>query len=61
MPYYDVSNLVTVTETNMIDKMPCCDRTLRTTGVRLQHQVSCRACAAVSAAPKFDYPNSQIW
>ena len=23
MPYYEVANLVTVTKTNMIDKMPC--------------------------------------
>jgi len=23
MPYYEVANLVTVTKTNMIDKLPC--------------------------------------
>ena len=50
MPYYDVANLVTVTQTNMIDEMPC--GTLRTTGVRIWHQVSRRACAEVSAAPE---------
>jgi len=50
MPYYDVANLVTVTKTNMIDEMPCGYGTLRTTGVRIWHQVSCRACAEVPAA-----------
>ena len=29
MPYYEVANLVTVTKTNMIDKMPCPYGTLR--------------------------------
>jgi len=29
MPYYEVANLVTVTKTNMIDKMPCAYGTLR--------------------------------
>jgi len=53
MPYYDVANLVTVTKTNMIDEMPCGYRTLRTTGVRIWHQVSRRACAEVSAALEF--------
>ena len=48
MPYYDVANLVTVTKMNMIDEMPC--GMLRTTGVRIWHQVSRRACAEVSAA-----------
>jgi len=52
MPYYDVANLVTVTKTNMIDEMPCGFGTLRTTGVRISHQVSHRACAEVSAAPE---------
>jgi hypothetical protein len=42
MPYYDVANLVTVTKTNMIDDMPCRYGTLRTTGVRIWHQVSRR-------------------
>jgi len=46
MPYYDVANLVTLTKTNMIDEMPCGYGTRRTTGVRIQHQVSRRACAA---------------
>jgi len=50
MPYYDVANLVTVTKTNMIDEMPCDYGTLRTTGVRIRHQVSRRACTEVSAA-----------
>jgi hypothetical protein len=50
MPYYAVANLVTVTKTNMIDEMPCAYGTLRTTGVRILHPVSHRACAEVSAA-----------
>ena len=54
MPYHEVANLVSVTNTNMIDEMPCAYGTLRTTALRIWHQVSRRA------APKFDYPNSQI-
>jgi len=50
MPYYDVANLVTITKTNMIDEMPCSCWTLRTAGMRIWHQVSCRVCAVVSAA-----------
>jgi hypothetical protein len=50
MPYYAVANLVTVTKTIMFDEMPCGYGTLRTTGVRIQHQVFRRACAEVSAA-----------
>jgi len=50
MPYYVVANLVTVTKTNMIDEMPCGYGTLRTTSVRIRHQVSFRACTEVSAA-----------
>jgi len=50
MQYYDVANLVTVTKTNMIDKIPCGCGMLRTTGVRIWHHVSSRACAEVSAA-----------
>jgi hypothetical protein len=42
MPYYDVANLVTVTKSNMVDEMPCGYGTLRTTGVRIWHQVSRR-------------------
>jgi len=43
MPYYEVANLVTVTKTNMIDKMPCAYWTLRTTALTIQHKVSRRA------------------
>jgi len=50
MLYYDLATLVTVTMTNMIDEMPCGYGTLGTTGVRIWHQVSRRACAQVSAA-----------
>jgi len=50
MPYYDVTNLMTITKTNMIDDMPCGYATLGTTNERIQHHVFRRACAAVSAA-----------
>ena len=43
MPYYEVANLVTITKTNMIDEMPCAYGTLRTTALRIRHQVSRRA------------------
>jgi hypothetical protein len=72
MPYYDVANLVTVAKTNMIDEMPCGYGTLRTTGENMVPslpQSLCRGlsssrslpqtCAEVSAAPKFDYSNTQ--
>jgi len=49
MPYCVIANLVTVTKMNMIDEMPCGCGTLWTTGVRIWHQVSCRACAKVAA------------
>jgi len=42
MPYYNVVNLVTVTKTNMTDETPCGYGTLRTTAVRIRHQVSRR-------------------
>jgi hypothetical protein len=42
MPYYDVANLVIVTKTNMIDEMLGGYGTLRTTGVRIRHQVARR-------------------
>jgi len=61
MPYYDVANLATVTKMNMIDEMFCGYGTLRTTAVRIRHQVSRRppqTCAEVSAVPKFAYPIS---
>jgi hypothetical protein len=50
MPYCDVANLLTVTKTNMIDEMPCGYETLKTTGVRIWHQVSERGCVDDSAA-----------
>ena len=40
MPYYAIVNLVTVTRMNMTDKMPSGYGTLRTTAVRIWHQVS---------------------
>jgi hypothetical protein len=49
MPYYDVSNCVTVSIINMTDKMSCCCGTLRTTGGRICHQDTRRACPEVSA------------
>jgi len=61
MPYYDVANLVTVTKANMINQMTGGYGTLRSTGVRIWHHVSHRACAEVSAALKFEYSNSQFY
>jgi hypothetical protein len=58
MPYCNVANLVTVTETNMIDEIPCSYGTLRTTQVRIRHQVSRCACAEVLLAAKFNFTNS---
>jgi hypothetical protein len=46
----DLVNLVTVTKTNRIDEMLCRYRTLKSTGVKIWHQVSRRACAVVPAA-----------
>jgi len=43
MPDWDVASLVTVTKTKIIDEMPCGYGTLRTTGVRIRHQVSLRS------------------
>jgi len=43
MPYSEVSNLLTVTKTNMIDEMPCFYGIWRTTGMRMPHHVCCRA------------------
>ena len=43
MPCYEVANLVTVTKTNMIDEMPCAYGTLRTSALRIRHEVSRRA------------------
>jgi hypothetical protein len=37
MPYYDVANLVTVPNTNMIDEMACGYGTITTTAVRMRH------------------------
>jgi hypothetical protein len=63
MPYYDVANLVTVTMTNLIHEMTCAYGTLRTTAVRntaLSLLPRSQAALEVSAAPKRDYPISQI-
>jgi len=48
MAYYHVANLVTETKRNK-NKMPWGCETLKITAVRIWHQVSCRACAEVSA------------
>ena len=50
MSYYDAGNLVTGIKTNIINNMPCGCGTLRTTVVRIWHQVFRRACRAVSVA-----------
>jgi len=41
MPYYGIVNLVTVTQMNIIDGIPCGYGSLITMAVRIQHQVSC--------------------
>ena len=57
---------MTLTKTTLIHEMPCGYGTLKPTAVRIWHQVSCRAAQGshaaleVLAAPKFDYPISQI-
>jgi len=43
----------------MINEMPCGYGTLRTTGVRIRHQVSHRACAEFSAAPNVSHRPAQ--
>ena len=60
MPYYDVAKLVTGVETNVIDEMPCGYGTLWTTAVIIFVPSLPQTCAEVPAAPKFDYPISQI-
>jgi hypothetical protein len=55
MQCYDVANLVTITKTNLIDEMPCGCGTLITTGVRIWHQISPRACAEISTALEVFY------
>jgi hypothetical protein len=51
MPYYELANLVTVTKTNMIDEMLCADGTLRTTALKIRHQVSLKAAVEASHRP----------
>jgi len=43
MPYCNVAKLVTETKTNTIDEMASGYGTIRTTAVRIRHQLSCRA------------------
>ena len=43
MPYDDVTDLVAVTKTNVIDELRCGYVTLRTTADRIWHQLSYRA------------------
>lgn len=53
MPYDNVANLVTELKMNMKKtKIPCSCGTLRTTTVRILHQVSFRACVQVSGCLK---------
>jgi len=60
MPYYDVTNLVTVTKTNMIDEMPFSYGTLRNYYCENTAPSLLPTCAKVSADPKFYYPISQL-
>ena len=50
MQIYNKVNPVTITQTNIINEVPCGCGTLRTTAVRKWHQVCSRDCAEVSAA-----------
>jgi len=59
MEYYDVVNCVTVTKTNMINEMHCGYGPLRTTGVKIWHQVCHRASAEVSAALEVSHRSVQ--
>jgi hypothetical protein len=59
MTYYDGANLATVTKYNMIDEGPCGYGTLRTTGIRIWHQVSHRACAEVSSFLEVSHTHAQ--
>jgi hypothetical protein len=51
MAYYEIANRVTVIKTNMIDGMPSALGTLRTTALRIWHQLSGRAALEVSDCP----------
>ena len=64
MPYYDVVKFVSVTMTNMINGLASCYGTLRTTGARIWHQVSSRACAAafeLSHSPALGSQKLKLW
>jgi hypothetical protein len=50
---------MTITKTNMIDAMLCSYGTARITGVRIQQQVTRRACPELSAALKVPHSPEQ--
>jgi hypothetical protein len=52
MPYYDVANLVTLIETNLMHEMPDSYGTLRTTAVRIRQLSLPLSCAEVSSCSK---------
>jgi hypothetical protein len=56
MPYYDITNLVTVTKTDTIDEMCCSYDTLRNNRCENTAPSLSQTCAKISAAPEFDYP-----
>jgi len=72
MPYYEEANRVTLTKTNLIHQMRSGHGTIKTSAIRIWHKVSRRAAQKsqaalevsadleVLAAPKLDYPISQI-
>jgi len=61
MPYYEVVNLGTVTKTNMIDEMPCAYGTLRTTSLRIWHQVLRRAAQRSQLLQISTRTHSDLW
>jgi hypothetical protein len=61
MPYYEVANLATVTKTNVIDQMPCAYGTLRTTALRIRHQVSRRAAQRSQLLQNLTRTHSDVW
>jgi hypothetical protein len=61
MPYYEVAHLVTVILTNMIEEMPCAYGTLRTTALRILHQVSHRAVQRSQLLQSLTTTHSEVW
>jgi len=61
MPYYEVANFVTVVKTNMIDKMRSAYGILKTTALRIRHQVSRRASQRSQLLQYLTCTHSEVW